>query len=74
MLKMDTQSVLLGEIVLGDEPRIKLYADTPLPSSRAEIVILKDKLAFLLDSRFHPSDPPAAVEADEAWSEPKKVA
>jgi hypothetical protein len=71
---MDTQSVLLGEIVLGNEPRIKLYADTAVPLSRAGIAGLKDKLAFLLDSRFRPSDPQIAETIDEQWPTPKKVA
>jgi hypothetical protein len=74
MSKMDTESVLLGEIVLGNEPRIKLFADTATGLSRAGIAELKDKLAFLLDSRFRPSDPPTSEPIDEPWPAREKVA
>ena len=59
---MDTQSVLIGQIVLGNEPRISLYAETPVPLSREGIATLKDKLATILDSRFRASDPPCREE------------
>jgi hypothetical protein len=57
MWNMDKQAVLIGEIVLSQEPRISLYAETPIPLSREGIAVLKDKLVNLLDTRFHPSEP-----------------
>lgn len=54
---MDKRSVLIGEIVLGSEPRIALYAENPVPLSNAGVAVLKDKLAFILDTRFRPSNP-----------------
>ena len=59
MWNMDRQSVLIGEIVIDQEPRIALYAQTDIPISREGIAVLKDKLAYLLDSRFRPAEPPA---------------
>jgi len=44
--------VLIGEIILNQEPRITLYAESPIPVSREGIAILKDKLVNLLDTRF----------------------
>ena len=56
---MNTQSVLIGEIVLGGEPRIALYAETPIPLSAHGIAVLKDKLVNILDTRFQPAAPPS---------------
>ena len=76
---MEKQSVLIGEIVLENEPRIALYAQTPIPLSNTGVVVLKDKLAFLLDSRFHASDPSrpymSIAEIQEKWNcPPAKIA
>jgi hypothetical protein len=54
---MDKQAVLIGEIILNQEPRISLYAETSIPLSREGIAVLKDKLVNLLDTRFQPSEP-----------------
>lgn len=54
---MDKQAVLIGEIILSQEPRITLYAESPIPVSREGIAILKDKLVNLLDTRFRPAQP-----------------
>jgi hypothetical protein len=53
---MDRQSVRIGEIVLDKEPRIALYAESRIPLSNAGIAVLKNKMAFLLDSHFRASD------------------
>ena len=58
-LTMDKQAVLLGEIILNQEPRIALYAESQISASPERIAVLKDKLATLLDSRFRPSEPEA---------------
>ena len=62
MLRMDKQSVLIGEIVLDHEPRISLYADTLVPLSKAGVAVMKDKLANILDTRFRPAAPPLNAE------------
>jgi hypothetical protein len=54
---MDKQSVLIGEVILDQEPRIALYAETEIPLSPEGIAVLKDKLANLLDTRFRPPGP-----------------
>jgi hypothetical protein len=54
---MDKQAVLIGEIILNQEPRITLFAESSIPVSPEGIAVLKDKLANLLDTRFRPSEP-----------------
>jgi hypothetical protein len=53
---METQSVVIGEIVL-DPTSAPLRVETSEPLSTARIALLKYKLAFLLDSRFRPAAP-----------------
>ena len=54
---MDTQKVLLGELVIDNEPPIELRADLPSGEVRKRTAALKDRLAYLLDTRFRPADP-----------------
>ena len=69
---MDKQSVRIGEIVLNNEPRIALYAESRVPLSSAGIAVLKNKMAFLLDTHFRASDPDhryvSMTEVEERWS------
>ncbi len=58
---MRTQSVCIGEIVIDAEP-ITLRAEISGKTSPARIALLKYKLAYLLDTRFRPSPPPAGTE------------
>ena len=51
--------MLVGELVIGNEPPIRLYAQSEIPISPADIAIVKDQLAFLLAERFRPSALPA---------------
>jgi len=54
---MPSQKVLLGELVIDREPPIELYAELPTADTRKKCAALKDRLAFLLDTRFRPSGP-----------------
>lgn len=54
---MRTQRVLLGAIVIYKEPAIELFVDLPEDEVRKQSAILKDRLAYLLDTRFQPSEP-----------------
>ncbi len=58
---MDTQSVVIGEIVL-DSQCITLRAEVAGKLSSARIALLKYKLAFLLDTRFRPAPPKPTAE------------
>ena len=68
---MTKQSVRIGEVVLDQEPRISLYAESPLPISERGVEVLKEKLANLLDKRFQPADLPHRTltigEVIETW-------
>ena len=54
---MGKRSMLIGEIILNQEPRIVLYAETEIPLSPEGIKLLKDGLANQFDVRFRPFDP-----------------
>ncbi len=54
---MHTQRVLLGEVVIGREPPIELFVDLPRDEAGKKAAALKDRLAFLLDTRFRPANP-----------------
>ncbi len=54
---MRTQRVLLGQLVIEKEPPIDLFAKLPSAEAGKKAALLKDRLAFLLDTRFQPSDP-----------------
>ena len=53
---MRTQQVILGEIVIDKEP-IELRAELPFSEVGKKTAVLKDRLAYLLDSRFRPANP-----------------
>jgi len=54
---MRTQRVLLGQLVFDREPPIDLFVELPSEEVRTKSVVLKDRLAELLNTRFQPSDP-----------------
>lgn len=54
---MRTQRVLLGQMILDREPPIDLLVDLPCDSMTKKAAWLKDRLAFLLDTRFKPAAP-----------------
>jgi hypothetical protein len=54
---MRTQRVVLGELVIDGKSPIELRAELPSAKARENTGVLKDKLAYLLDTRFRPSDP-----------------
>ncbi len=63
MWTMRTQRVLLGQLVIERELPIDLFAEVPSSEASEKVAALKDRLAFLLDARFQPSDqlPPPRV-------------
>jgi hypothetical protein len=61
MSGMDTQSVLIGEILFDGES-IPLRVEAVAPASPARIALLKYKLSFLLDTRFKAAPPPETNE------------
>jgi hypothetical protein len=52
-----TQRVLLGEMVIDREPPIELYVELPRAEVGKKSATLKERLAFLLDTRFRPASP-----------------
>jgi excisionase family DNA binding protein len=60
MLPMRQQRVWLGGIVLDREPPIDLHVDLPGEAVVKKAAYLKDRLAFLLDTKFRPSPPEPA--------------
>ncbi len=56
-LNMRKQRVLLGELRIEREAPIELFAALPCAEARQRAAALKDKLAFLLDTRFWPANP-----------------
>ena len=54
---MRTQRVLLGQLVIDRELPIDLFAEVPFAEAGKNVAVLKDRLAYLLDARFRPSDP-----------------
>jgi len=54
---MRTQRVLLGELVIDREPPIELRAELSCADAGEKAAVLKDRLAFLLDTRFRPAAP-----------------
>jgi excisionase family DNA binding protein len=54
---MRTRRVLLGELVIGSEPAIELRAELPCREASKKAAVLKDRLAYLLDTRFRPAEP-----------------
>lgn len=63
---MDTQSVVIGEIVLDSES-VTLRAEVTGKLPAARIALLKYKLAYILDTRFRPlpTEPAAEMTLDE---------
>ncbi len=65
--------MLIGEIVIDDEPPITLHAQLASDETREKSAVLKDKLAYLLGTRFRPAKPaPAGLymsieEVVETW-------
>jgi hypothetical protein len=57
MFEMRKQRVLLGRMILDKESPIFLSVELPLSEIVKKSAALKDRLAFLLDTRFHPADP-----------------
>ena len=57
---MRSQRVLLGELIIDKEPPIELYAELPSADAHKKCAALKDRLAYLLDTRFRPSAPTAS--------------
>ena len=51
------QRVLLGEMVIDREPPIELHVELPYAETHKKSAALKDRLAYLLDTRFRPADP-----------------
>ena len=54
---MRTRWVLLGELVIDTEPPIELRAELASTEAGKKAAVLKDRLAYLLDTRFRPADP-----------------
>jgi hypothetical protein len=54
---MRTRRVSLGELVIDKEPPIELRAELPSVEAGKKAAVLKDRLAYLLDTRFRPADP-----------------
>lgn len=54
---MRTQRVLLGAMVIDREPPIELYTNLRASEVAKKSAMLKDRLAYLLDTRFLPADP-----------------
>ncbi len=53
---MRTQQVLLGELIIDDESRIEVRASVSSAELARKVAVLKDRLAYLLDTRFRPAD------------------
>jgi hypothetical protein len=58
----DSQRIFLGELVIDLDLPIELYVELPREEVRIKAAVLKDRLAFLLDTRFRPSNPLAPEE------------
>jgi hypothetical protein len=54
---MRKQRVRLGQMVIAGEAPIDLFADLPCDSLQTKVAALKDRLAYILDTRFRPVDP-----------------
>lgn len=54
---MRTQRVLLGEMLIEKEPPIELYVELPRSEVGKRSAAMKDRLAYLLDTRFRPANP-----------------
>jgi hypothetical protein len=54
---MDKYVVLVGEIVLDQEPKVAIYAESDTPISKYGVADLKDKLSLLLARRFLAAPP-----------------
>jgi hypothetical protein len=54
---MDKQRILLGELVIDKDSPIELHVELPAAEARPRSAALKDRLAFLLDTRFRPASP-----------------
>lgn len=54
---MRIQRVLLGVISIDRLPAIELFADLAESEIREQSAVMKDRLAYLLDTRFQPSEP-----------------
>ena len=54
---MRSQRVLLGQMVVDKEPPIDLFVDLPFATVAQKSAALKERLAFLLDTRFQPAPP-----------------
>lgn len=54
---MHTRQVLLGELIIDDESRIEVQASIRSAEVARKVAVLKDRLAYLLDTRFRPAVP-----------------
>jgi hypothetical protein len=54
---MRKQRVLLGQVMLNGEPPMDLFVDLPIDTAAKKAAALKERLAYILDTRFQPSDP-----------------
>ena len=54
---MDKYAVLVGEVVLDDEPKVAIYAESYTPISKHGVGEIKDRLSLLLSSRFRAASP-----------------
>ena len=57
MSAMNERNVTLGEIALNGES-IVLRAEIAGPMPAARVALVKDKLSYILDTRFKPAPPP----------------
>src|SRR5579872_6973322 len=54
---MREQRIFLGEMRIDNESPIDLFMDLPACSVVKKAALLKDRLKYLLDTRFSPSSP-----------------
>ena len=54
---MDSDSVVIGQVIINGEPRITLLAESAIPLSAEGLIALKSKLGELLEIRFRPAEP-----------------
>lgn len=54
---MRQQRVLLGELMIDREPPIQLHVELPSDEAAKKVAALKERLVFLLDTRFRPANP-----------------
>ena len=54
---MRKQRVLLGALTIDNEPPIELQVELVFSEVRRKSAVLKDRLVYLLDTRFRPAMP-----------------